>query len=67
MSSKRVSETREAALDFPTTPADVEALRRVSSTENLLPRLDELSEAILSLEVPPRRTTAAGRAPFSLR
>jgi hypothetical protein len=65
-SSKRASELRRATLAFPATAADVQALRRAPSSENLLPRLDELTAATLSLGLPPRRTTAAGRAPFSL-
>jgi hypothetical protein len=65
-SSKRASEPQRAAFARPATAADGPALGRPASTENLLPRLDELAEATLSLGLPPRRTTAAGRAPFSL-
>jgi hypothetical protein len=55
------------ARDIPTTRDDLEYLgRSIPIGENLLPRLDRLTQAVRSLGIRPGRETAEGWAPFEL-
>lgn len=53
--------------DIPTTQEDVDALHRNAEVgANLLPYLDRLTQAVLSLGLRPGRETNEGWAPFEL-
>lgn len=71
MSSTRELDPLDIERDIPTTPEDVDALRRSSrepggQCADLVPLLHRLTEAARSLGVRPSRDTSEGWSPFEL-